>query len=127
MKPTAGSLLAALLAAILPAPALAQQPGALAGDAIRALVSGRSASWVNAEGRTGTIRYSPDGTIAASVKIMGMTIAVAGTWEVKGDQFCRTIRMDPTPTRCQSVVPVSGKIYRFYDAGGKLATTTTFD
>jgi hypothetical protein len=115
----------ALAAAGLVPMAQAQAP--LEGPAIRSLVSGKSASWVSAEGRSGVITYNRDGTIAAKARVMGMNFAVSGTWEVKGNRFCRTIRMDSPPTKCQTVVPAGGKTYRFIGENGKLATTTTFD
>lgn len=120
------ALLAALmLTGIAAVPAAAQST--LDGTAIKRLVSGRSASWVNAEGRAGVITYHHDGKLSAQAKVMGMTIPVSGTWEVRGNKFCRTIRMDSPPTKCQSVIRARGSTYHFIGENGKLATMTTFE
>jgi hypothetical protein len=99
----------------------------LTGVEIRKLVSGRSASWVRGDGRfSGTITYHPDGRLTSLVKVMGAPISVSGTWEVRGDRFCRIVSLDPVPTRCQNVFPVSRSTFRFVNEDGSLATTTSF-
>ena len=99
----------------------------LPGTEIRRLVSGQSASWVRADGQySGTITYHRDGRLTSEVKVMGRPMSLSGTWEVLGDRFCRTISLDPVPTRCQKVVPVSGRTFRFVNEDGSLATTTSF-
>lgn len=122
---------AVLMASVVLGAAIAAGGAYAAGElddaAIKRLVAGRSASWVSAEGRSGVITYHGDGKLSARAKVMGMMMPVSGSWEVKGGKFCRTIRMDSPPTKCQTVVQVSGKTYKFYNANGTLATTTTFD
>ena len=99
----------------------------LTGPEILKLVSGRSASWVRAGGQySGTITYHRDGRLTSETKVMGAPLSLKGTWEVKGDRFCRTISLDPVPTRCQKVVPVSGRTFRFFNEDGSLATITSF-
>ena len=99
----------------------------LTGPQIRTLVSGRSASWVRGDGQySGTITYHRDGRLTSNAKVMGMTMPISGTWEIKGDRFCRTISLDPVPTRCQTVVPVSAGRYRFVNEDGSTATITSF-
>jgi hypothetical protein len=92
---------------------------------IQRLVAGQSANWVRHDGRTGAITYHRDGKLVSQVTVFGRSMDVPGTWEVKGDRFCRTIRMDSPPTRCQRVFRVRGGVYRFVNDDGT-ATTTTF-
>jgi hypothetical protein len=93
---------------------------------IRRLVAGRSASWVNASGYTGTITYLPNGVIQAKANVFGTSMNVGGTWSVRGDRFCRAMNMGPSGTSCQQVVRAGGGTYRFLNEDGSLATTTTF-
>ena len=99
---------------------------ALSGPEIRRLVAGRSASWVNASGYTGTITYLPNGVIQAKANVFGTSMNVGGTWSVRGDRFCRAMNMGPSGTSCQQVVRAGGGTYRFLNQDGSLATTTTF-
>ncbi len=114
------------------APMLMWSPGAeaqanLTGPQIRKLVSGHSASWVRGDNQySGTITYHRDGKLTSDAKVMGMSMPISGTWEIKGDRFCRTISLDPVPTRCQTVVPVSARTFRFVNEDGSTATITTF-
>ena len=117
--------LAALAGALIVPPAAAEGP--LSGEEIRTLVSGRSAQWVRGAGSySGSITYHADGRLSSRVTVMGAAMTVSGTWSVQGDRFCRTIKLDPRPSRCQCVVRSSGKTYRFLEPDGELATTTTF-
>ena len=117
--------LAALAGTLAAAPASAEAP--LSGEEIRSLVSGRSAQWVRGDGSySGSITYHTDGRLSSRVTVMGAAMEVSGTWSIEGDRFCRTIKLDPRPSRCQSVVRSSGKTYRFLESDGSLATTTTF-
>ena len=99
---------------------------ALSGPEIRRLVTGRSASWVNSGGYTGTITYLPNGTIQAKANVFGTSMNVSGTWAVQGDRFCRAMSMGPSGTSCQQVVRAGGQTYRFLNENGSLATMTTF-
>jgi len=116
--------LAAGVAGLLGAEAASAQ--ALTGPEIRRLVSGRSASWVNSGGYTGTITYLPNGVIQARANVFGTSMSVSGTWAVRGDRFCRAMSMGPSGTSCQQVVRAGGRTYRFLNEDGSLATTTTF-
>ena len=98
----------------------------LSGPEIRRLVTGRSASWVNSSGYTGTITYRPNGTIQAKANVFGTSMNVSGSWQVRGDRFCRAMSMGPSGTSCQQVVRAGGQTYRFLNEDGSLATTTTF-
>jgi hypothetical protein len=123
MRTTALIVIALVL--LWSAPANAQAN--LTGQEIRKLVAGRSASWVRGDGQySGTITYHRDGKITSETKVMGMPLSLKGTWEIKGDRFCRTISLDPVPTRCQTVVPVSARTFRFFNEDGSLATITSF-
>jgi hypothetical protein len=123
MRTTALTVIALVL--LWSAPANAQ--ASLTGQEIRKLVAGRSASWVRGDGQySGTITYHRDGKITSETKVMGMPLSLKGTWEIKGDRFCRTISLDPVPTRCQTVVPVSARTFRFFNEDGSLATITSF-
>jgi hypothetical protein len=118
---------AAAIVLILLWPAQASAQAKLTGAEIRKLVAGRSATWVRGDGQySGTITYHRNGTITSQTKVMGAPLSLKGTWEVKGDRFCRTISLDPVPTRCQTVVPVSAGTYRFLNEDGSVATITSF-
>jgi len=105
-------------------PAAAQER--LSGPEIRRLVSGRSASWTTPDGYKGSITYNPNGTLSASTRILGTDQRLSGTWEIRGDRFCRSIALDLVRTRCQTVQRVSAGTFRFYNEDGRLATVTTF-
>jgi hypothetical protein len=122
-RAVAAGLAAALAGMVAGGEASAQ---ALSGPEIRRLVSGRSASWVNASGYTGTITYLPNGVIQAKANVFGTSMNVGGTWSVRGDRFCRAMNMGPSGTSCQQVVRAGGGTYRFLNEDGSLATTTTF-
>ena len=128
-RPLVALLLVAASLPAAPSGASAQEAG-LKGAEIRRLVTGRSANWVTGDGRySGTITYRPDGAIDATASVLGAQMPVAGTWRIEGDRFCRTMRLDPTPTRCQRVVRApgeGGQVYRFLDEDGSVATVTTF-
>lgn len=120
------SLLATALAVDGSPVALAQEAG-MSGPEIRRLVTGRTGAWVTGDGRySGSITYRPDGVIEATASVLGAQMPVAGTWRIEGDRFCRTMRLDPTPTRCQRVVRAGGQVYRFLDEDGSVAAITTF-
>jgi hypothetical protein len=122
-RAVAAGLAAALAGMVAGGEASAQ---ALSGPEIRRLVTGRSASWVNSGGYTGTITYLPNGVIQAKANVFGTSMNVGGTWSVRGDRFCRAMNMGPSGTSCQQVVRAGGGTYRFLNEDGSLATTTTF-
>jgi len=98
----------------------------LSGEEIKRLVTGRVGSWTTADGRySGTTLHRPSGILSSKVKLFGQMKDIPGTWEVKGDRFCRSVPMDLVRTRCQSVVR-SGNSYQFINENGKLATVSTF-
>lgn len=123
MARSSPALLALSLVAA-PAPAIAET--ALDGRSIYRIVAGKSASFVRSDGRAGNITYHNGGRLAVQVQVFGRPMNVEGTWRVRGNLFCRTVRLDSPPTRCQRVVRVSGRTYRFVNEDGS-ATTTTFN
>jgi hypothetical protein len=115
--------LLALGLAAAPMPALAET--ALDGRSIYRIVAGKSASFVRSDGRAGSVTYLNGGKLVSQVQVFGRPFNVEGTWRVRGDRFCRTVRLDSPPTRCQRVVRLQGRTYRFINEDGS-STTTTF-
>lgn len=117
-----GSALLAFSLAAAPIPAIAET--ALDGRSIYRIVAGKSASFVRSDGRSGTVTYHNGGKLVSKVQVFGRPFNVEGTWRVRGDRFCRTVSLDRPPTRCQQVVRVSGRTYRFINEDGSTTTTT---